>query len=248
MKIHHTREFDGAGGVRLRAWLAGPPKPPRGVVVVLHGIADSKASQLWRIRFLAGRGIVGVAPDLRAHGESGGRFATYGYHEKNDLCRMLDQLAAAYPGLPVGLWGVSYGGAVAIQSMAADRRFAFGIVESTFADLGDVVRRYADVYGGTPARWIADPALARAADMAGFRADHVRPEIAVGLVAAPVLHLHGGADPLIPLDHAYRIQAGARSTQYRFVEVEGGGHFDLRGPDPDRYDQMIVGFLERVLR
>jgi hypothetical protein len=54
-------------------------------VLVLHGVSDSKASQVESLRFLARRGILAMAPDFRAHGDSGGRFATYGYLEKNDL-------------------------------------------------------------------------------------------------------------------------------------------------------------------
>ena len=67
-----AKDFVLPDGVTLRSWVAQPAKAPSAVVFVLHGIADSKASQAGLIRFLADRGIVGIALVLRAHGDSGG--------------------------------------------------------------------------------------------------------------------------------------------------------------------------------
>jgi pimeloyl-ACP methyl ester carboxylesterase len=60
-------------GVVLRAWLFTPETWNGGAVLVLHGIADSRASQQGLARMLLAHGYTVLAPDSRAHGESGGR-------------------------------------------------------------------------------------------------------------------------------------------------------------------------------
>ncbi len=233
-------------GTAIHAWIARPGTEPKAVVFVLHGIADSKASQAGTIRFLAGRGIAGIAIDLRAHGDSGGEFATYGALERHDLSHLLDAVGPEFPGIPIGLWGTSYGGAVAIQTMAIDPRFGFGIVESTFASLPDIAReRTASVTG---LRFDAPVAiaLARAGKVASFVPGDISPERAVQSIAVPLLHLHGDSDEVIPFAHAERIRNSARGGNYRFVPIHGGTHYHLREGDPERYAREIGEFLDRI--
>ena len=125
-----VREFVMADGITLQSWVAEPEIAAKTVVIVLHGISSSKAAQAGTIGNLAARGIVGIALDLRAHGESEGEFATYGHLETGDLSTVMYFVEREYPDLPVGLWGSSYGGAVALQVLARDDRFDFGLVRA----------------------------------------------------------------------------------------------------------------------
>lgn len=232
-------------GIAIQAWISRPDAPPKAVVFVLHGIADSKASQAGTIRFLAKRGIVGIAIDLRAHGDSGGEFATYGFLEKRDLSDLLDAVEAEFPGVPVGLWGTSYGGAIAIQAMAHDPRFGFGIIESAFASLPDMARERAASVAGLPIDGLTTIALARAGKMAAFHPRDISPELAMRRITAPILHLHGDRDEVISFAHAERIRDHA-AGDYRFVPIRGGTHYHLRDGDPDLYSREIETFLDRV--
>ena len=241
-----ARSFAVSPELTLKAWIAEPAREPSAVVIVLHGIADSKASQAGNIAYLAARGIVGIAVDLRAQGESGGQFATYGYHEKSDMVRLFELLSADYPGLPIGLWGTSYGGAVALQAAAQDSRFAFVIIESTFADLADVVADYAFQFASIPVRMFSDAALRRAGALANFSPGEVRPAEAIKRISVPILHLHGSSDPKISLAHAARITAQTQRRDYRFVAIEKGTHFNLQAADRKTYFEAMDAFLRSV--
>jgi alpha-beta hydrolase superfamily lysophospholipase len=232
--------------VEMRVWQADPPAPPRAAVLVLHGVSDSKASQVQTLRFLSRRGILAIAPDFRAHGDSGGTFATYGHLEKSDLTLLRRVVENEHPGIRVGLWGTSYGGAVALQAMAGDRGFDFGIVESTFADLRDLARRQVTMRTTLPVAWLGPYFIDAAGDLASFDAATIRPELAVASIRVPLLHLHGGANALIPLDHGQRIAARAKGPDYRFVAIPRGTHYHLRAGDPATYDREVRGFLRRV--
>ena len=69
-----------------------------------------------------------------AHGDSEGDLCTYGFYEKQDLHRVLDEVQ---PG-PIVLFGTSLGAAVALQEAAGDRRVTAVVAAETFSDLRTV--------------------------------------------------------------------------------------------------------------
>ena len=76
--------------VVLRGWRCASTAPRRGVIVYLHGIADNRESAAGLVPKLTARGFDLIAYDSRAHGASGGDDCTYGYFERLDLRRVLD--------------------------------------------------------------------------------------------------------------------------------------------------------------
>lgn len=242
-----SRTFILPDRTEIRTWEARPASRPKAAVLVLHGVSDSKASQVESLRFLARRGILAMAPDFRAHGDSGGRFATYGYLEKNDITLLRRALENEFPGIRVGLWGTSYGGAVALQSMAVDDQFDFAIVESTFADLRDLARRQVTMRTTLPVSELGPYFVNEAGKLASFDPGEIAPEQAIQQIKAPILHLHGEADQLIPIDHGERIARHSKGPDYRFVRIPRGGHYNLRSGDPARYDREVRSFLKQVV-
>lgn len=234
--------------VEMRVWEARPQHRPKAAILVLHGVSDSKASQVETLRYLARRGVLGMAPDFRAHGDSGGHFATYGFQEKKDLSLLRRAVENEFPGIPVGLWGTSYGGAVALQSMATDDQFDFAIVESTFADLRDIARQQVIMRTSLPVSELGPYFIDAAGRLASFDPGKVSPEQSAARLTAPVLHLHGERDELIPITQGRRIASRAKHPDYRFVPIRDGTHYHLRAGDPDTYSREVEAFLDRVIR
>lgn len=79
---------------------------------------------------------------MRAHGESQGTYCTFGVKERKYVSSVIDKLAALRIDKNIGVWGLSLGGAVALQSLALDKRLKFGIIESTFTDYPSVAQDY----------------------------------------------------------------------------------------------------------
>src|SRR5215218_2458027 len=72
-------DYKSADGTRLAALMVLPDQSPRGVIVCLHGLTERKEAMLTVAEAFADAGYVAVAPDLRAHGSSGGRYTSLGY-------------------------------------------------------------------------------------------------------------------------------------------------------------------------
>lgn len=205
-----------------------PEGAPRGTVLVLHGIRDHKSSMLGVGRALARRGMRAVLVDLRGHGASSGQFLTYGVVESRDLVQLVDQLEAL--GIaegPLGVYGPSYGGAVALQHAAIDPRVRAVASLSTFSSLRDVVPPYARLsFPGLadllPAAFV-DAVVDEAGTLADFSPDAANTTRAIAHTRARVLLIHGDADRHIPFAQARSLYR-ACGERCSLMPIAGADH------------------------
>lgn len=230
----------------LRGWFLHAATSAHGTVVLLHGHGSCKESTFALAKLLAEHGYNSIAYDSRGHGESGGRYCTFGYYEHGDCSRYLDEAERRFGPLgSLAIQGQSFGGAVALQTMAADRRFRCGVVECTFADLRGVVQSDA-------ARWLhfswappVDDALRRAGEIAHFPAGEISPEKAADGVRCPVLLIHGTADGRIPLGDGERIFRHLRTPGCEWYPVPGADHGGIWHQGGAEYERRVLDFLAR---
>jgi uncharacterized protein len=232
------------GGVVLRGWLFPASAPSAGVTVVyLHGVGDNRASGTWIAEKLVRRGFDLLTYDSRAHGASSGDACTYGFHEKRDLSRALDQLGIAR----AVVVGTSLGAAVALQAAAEDPRIVGVVSVATFSDLAAIARERAPFFAtsGQIRR-----ALELAEQQGGFRTAEVSPVGSAASVHVPVLVVHGGADTETSPDHSRRV-FDALAGPKRLRVVDGAGHNDALGkvwPEVERFIVEVSGPPEQTLR
>jgi pimeloyl-ACP methyl ester carboxylesterase len=241
-------EVEVAPGLVLRGMLArADPARRRGLVVALHGVGDNHAgSGPWLGRELRPLGFDVVAYSARAHGNSGGEYCTYGFHERHDVSRVLDAVQARSGGAlvgPVVLLGHSMGAAVALQAAPDDPRVTAVIAVAPFSDMAAAIQDY------TPfvlPRLAVRRALARAEELAAFRIAEVSPLRAVAQLKVPLLLVHGVLDKHLPPRHSRALLAAASpAARAQLALVHGAGHNNVLS-DPDGW-RAIVGFLQVVV-
>ncbi|MCC7246659.1 MAG: alpha/beta fold hydrolase [Saprospiraceae bacterium] len=231
-------------GIQLSAWLCESNlDSTRGAVIVLHGISSCKETQFSRAALLANQGFAVLIPDLRAHGESGGDFCTFGFYEKYDMKAALDTLTALFPNKKMGIWGASLGGAITIQSVALDSRFDFGIVESTFDDFRLVANEYSASYVGFKNQDFTDYILSKSEEIAHFEADSVKPYLAAATIHQPMLFMHGSKDERIPIEMGRHNFEACASPNKQWITVENGFHTNLWTIQYDSLSSAVTHFL-----
>lgn len=219
----------------------------KGTIIVLHGIASCKETQFQKARILAENGWNTLALDLRAHGESEGQYCTFGHYEKQDIQTAVDTLLARWPALapkPVGIWGASLGGAIALQAMDWDKRLGFGIVESTFDEFPNVAEEYgADMLLGLRSQWLLHHILRKSGTIAQFDPFSVKPVAAAARIARPMLFIHGDADDKIPLSFNKRNFDAIPVQTKEWIEVRGAGHNNVWAIGGADLEKRVVRFL-----
>ena len=250
-EIHATRadfEVSSSDGAKLRGWKVRAEKPNGDWVVILHGVGDNRCSQTGYARFMLASGYSVVMMDSRAQGESDGAMATYGWMERNDARLIDDAILAAEPVRHLFYFGESMGGAIALQSAAADVRIAGVVAEDPFSNLREVTYDYAGLQfspllGKTLFRPAAIMALSQAEKEGRFKATDVSPEEAVATRAFPVLLICGTDDYKIPCRHARRIYRRATGPKELWV-VNDAGHTMAYGVAHEEFEKRVLGFFE----
>jgi pimeloyl-ACP methyl ester carboxylesterase len=233
-------------------------QPPRGTLLVLHGIFTRGITMLPSARELAGAGYRAVLVDLRGHGRSTGQYLTYGVREATDLSQVIDALERR--GLvagQLGVYGISYGATTAIHLAACDPRVRAVVAVEPFALLRPEVLRIGEMtipgLGGLVPDATLDRAFNQAGHIAGFDPDRSDAADAIKRTSAPVLLIHGTDDWIVPYWNSLVLSQSAPDHSRRIPIVEGGHvslWFDRQGDVSASalawFDRWLCG-LERDL-
>jgi pimeloyl-ACP methyl ester carboxylesterase len=210
----------------------GVAKEALGLVILCHGIPGGGAKDpkdqgyAHLATALSGEGYVGVIFNFRGAGESSGDFDMAGWVE--DLKSVIEySLTITKVPLQPILFGFSAGAAVAVHAAAHDERINALLLCGCPADFGtiqsepgtDRFLRHARELG-----IISTPGFPpdRATWVKGF--DTVRPERWISEIEATrKLIVHGDADDVVPVEHAYRLFQKAQEPK-ELVIIKNGGH------------------------
>jgi pimeloyl-ACP methyl ester carboxylesterase len=214
----------------------------RGTIILLHGIGDSKEGFYDLSADFNAWGFDCVVFDLRAHGKSDGLYCTYGSKEKYDVHSLTMLMKERGLKEPFGIFGNSLGGAIALQAMAVCPDLKFGIIESTFHNLKDVVMEYAEDIMHFKSEWLADVVLSRSSEIAGFDPFAVSPSNAALTITSPVFVSHGANDHKIPISFGKKNFDSLKGPK-EFVDVPDAGHLDLRRKGGLEYENKMRRFL-----
>ncbi|MGK0715275.1 alpha/beta fold hydrolase [Leucobacter sp. W1153] len=282
---HHTRiDFTDAHGITIAAY-EWATADPHAVVQIAHGVGEHALRYAAFAEALRDAGFTVVADDHRGHGETGrrqwdgdlsqlGKLGPGGLRAAEAAIHQLTEIARdRYPGLPIIMFGHSWGSLMAQRIINREPRIYDGVVLSGSAkrtpmsmESGDLNKRWR----GPEANgfeWLSrDPEVQRAfiADPLCFPADIIK---LFGLADAlrlfgtpansvasdvPILIVAGGDDPLSRGDSlrlladAYRIR-GVRDVTMRVYP--GARHELLNETNRDEaIAEIITWMLDRFPR
>lgn len=232
----------------LRAWLLKPNYTSGNAAIVLHGLGDNRLGMVGYANLLLAHGYTVLLPDARAHGTSGGQFATYGLLERNDIHQWLDFLdSAVHPACIFGL-GESMGAAQLLQSLDTHPKICAAVAESSFANFREIAYdRMGQPFhtgpwlGRTLLRPIVEIAFLRARWKYGLAMWRISPEDAIRQSSVPVLLIHGAIDTNIPVRHSRIIHLYAPQTV--LWEVRNADHCGAFRTQPKEFENRVLDWF-----
>jgi pimeloyl-ACP methyl ester carboxylesterase len=224
---------------------------PKAVVIFLSGIHNPSVTTFFgHARMLLDEGYASILLEMRAHGESDGDVIALGFKEHRDTRAVVDYIRAnpRYAETPIVVYGLSMGGAVAINSIgqipdidALISLSAYSAWDDLFLDnmgasglVAAVQRPFVRLYTGIKYGW----------------ANHsINPKDEIQkLDGRPALLIHSRGDTQVPYANFERLVAHAPAHVETWVR-EGDLHFIVREglfPTPHEdteYAERILGFL-----
>ncbi|MFD6392136.1 alpha/beta hydrolase [Nocardia sp. NPDC060259] len=269
-----TGEFAGNGGrISWRAWQ--PETAPRGVVVLVHGIAEHSGRYEYVGDKLAAAGFAVYALDHVGHGLSEGAAANIGsmHAAADNVATLLDLAGTAHPGVPRFLLGHSMGSLVVLHLATRGPVDVAGIVLSApplDIPLGNPVQRLAaplltrfapnlgvlTLDSSTISR---DPEVVRAYDddplvFRGKLPARTAVEILqhtalvkqrLGALTPPLLVLHGTADTIAAPSSSDLLERDTGSADVTVLRYPGLFHEVFNEPERDQVIGDVTDWLSR---
>jgi pimeloyl-ACP methyl ester carboxylesterase len=234
----------------LRGWSFSADAPARGTVIALHGIGDSRGSQLGLAELLIAHGYRVLLPDARAHGSSGGDLVTGGILERSDLAMWTDWSRQQHPDECVFAIGASLGAATVLRTLGSSA-YCAAIVEAPFLSLQSMALFSAGQSIPVPLplrRWIVGPfvraGLSLVAANHGVRLAGPDSLDAVRRSRVPLLVIVDGADDAVPKRDATRVFE-ANPNHVTVWTVPGAGHTQGWSAAPQEFPNRVLAFLAR---
>jgi uncharacterized protein len=240
-----------ADKAKLRAWWLRPSTSNGNCVIVLHGIADSRAGSAGFAPMFLAEGYSVLLPDSRAHGASEGRFVTYGLLEKYDVIAWADWMKQTGCRRLYGL-GESLGASILIQAAAVAPSFIAIVAESPYADLREIaeyrVGRMLHMPGFVAiplAKMVVSSALFYAKRVDGLELRQVSPVHAITRESTPILLIHGLRDFRTPAWNSQELEdANPRNALWL---VPNAGHTAASAQAPEEFRGRVLGWFREHL-
>lgn len=232
-------------GLRLHGfWI--PAENPRGTVLMAHGYRSTMLLDFHLPFELFHRlGMNILVPEQRTHGESQGRFITFGVKESRDMENWLSYYHRELGKWPVLLYGISMGASTMLY--LADRCLPAD-VQGIIADCG--FTSPAEIIGSVFKRVIHLPAKSSlwiangfAKILAGFSFWQKDTRKSVKRNRYPILFIHGEGDGFVPLEMTEQTFAACTGKKKLFTvpQAEHGLSFLTDGYG---YTAAVIDFLK----
>jgi len=227
---------------------------PKGVVIFISGIHNPSVTAFYgHARLLKEQGYASILYDMRAHGKSEGDIITLGHLEPLDTRAVVDYIKTRemYKELPIIVYGVSMGGAVAINSIGQIPEISGLVSMSAYSSWEDV---FVDnmISMGAPVIFsrVQGP-FVRLYTLYkfGFKTANLYPKKQIqNLGDRPALIMHSTGDSQVHFANFERIMEEAPGHVETWTR-EGDHHMmatDFLHPenDPD-YSQRVLDFFAR---
>ncbi len=243
LAVYENIRFPARDGISLSGWFVPRPEAKQ-AVVLLHGYGSTRTQMLARARFFHDQGYAVLLYDARAHGQSGGELASFGWFETRDLLGAIDWLRAR--GFSsFGCVGASQGGATIALAAAELRDVRWVILESVYPTLANAVDRRFRRTVFLPG-WFAGALMVPfAAARIGVDTSMVSPRDTVTKLGCPVLVMNGDRDEHTHLEDAREIFDHAAAPKSWWI-VPGAAHNDLYGFARVDYEHRVLDFIATV--
>lgn len=237
-------------GTRLYGWWMAAAVGAA-TIVVLHGVKKNRTDVLRAALTLRNAGFNVLIFDGRGHGNSEGRYVTYGFYERRDVEAAIEWLVAEkkIDRNRVGIAGESMGAAIALQVAAHNPWIGAVWADSPFASLRRVTEEFVRRVTRLPGA-VLNPVLWTTLQVANYRGKFdvktVDPLTLAAQIKCPVFLVHGTADQLISIAHSENIHEALGGEKALWI-VKGARHArSVRHAKREYSERLARFFIEKL--
>jgi pimeloyl-ACP methyl ester carboxylesterase len=222
----------------------------KNVVIMFHGwtsIAFFDFSCI--VGMYCEKGYDVILVDQRAHGDSEGKYTTFGVKERYDVLSWINYAISIYgEDVKIVIEGISMGASTVLMASGLDLPSnVLGVIaDCGFTSAADEFTHVlARDYHMKPFPFLYTANIVSRI-LAGFGFWDVNAEDEVKKSTLPLLLLHGEADDFVPVEFSRRVYRSSASSDKRYIEVEGARHGLSYFKEEERCKKALLDFFFTV--
>lgn len=217
------------------------------VVIINHGYTANRyvCYQFTDMFFEEGYNVLLI--DMRSHGDSDGKFASYGYNESNDIgCWVQWVQNKVGKDAYIGLHGQSMGAAsVMIYGATHSDEIKFVIEDCGFTTAKEAIKSQFS-QAKIPFWPLYDLIRIKAKFLYKFDLNKISPIDAITNSATPILFIHGINDKIVPSWMASRLYDSKHGEKNRLYLVDNADHMESYSTNKESYKYAVKDFLNNL--
>jgi len=213
-------------------------------IIISHGVTMSKYSSIKYMNIFFERGWNVLIYDHRSHGETKGKYVTYGYNEKYDLQNVVKWVKKRIgKDIVLGIHGESMGSAVAIQYAGMEDGADFYIFDCPYSDFKEQLTYRLKEEHNLP-KYPMIPLVDIVLKIrAGFWLKEIKPLDYVTKIKNPALFIHAKEDKYILSNMSKKLYEAKKGPKKLYL-AENGDHAEAYVKNQKRYINEIGEFLK----
>lgn len=236
-------------GLKLSA-IYLPATDSHKTAIVAHGYMGNAETMANYAKMFHDLGYNVLVPDARGHGKSEGDYIGFGWHERKDYVKWIDQvLETNGQSEEIVLYGISMGAATVMMTSGESLPTN---VKAIIEDCGyssvneELAYQLNELFSLPPFPLIQVTSL-----MTKIRAGYFFGEAdAIKQLEKnqlPMLYIHGDADTFVPYEMLDKVYQATNGPKEKYI-VPGAEHAKAYSIDPENYQKTVSSFLEKYVK
>lgn len=242
-------------GLTLKAvWLKNKdqkvrPGQNRKLLILVHGYTSNGKLLEQYAKLFYQEGYDLLLPDARAHGMSEGKYIGFGWPDRLDLLRWIEQMLEQYQEkVDIGLWGISMGGAEVMMTAGETlpKQVKCIIEDCGYSSTAEELKFQLKEMFHLPSFPIIPLASLYTEYKAGYNFYESSAVEQLKKNHLPMLFIHGAEDDFVPTEMVYEVYKASQGPK-KLAIFPKAGHAKSYQSDPQRYQKIVLQFLQHYL-
>lgn len=237
-------------GTPLHAWYIHSATGSSNTAIAIHGYTDRAPRMLMIGKIYSDMGYNVLLPDLRGHGQSGGKYIQMGWNDRIDIMKWIDVCKEMYGDtIQVALHGISMGAATAMMVAGEDmpENVKCVVEDCGYTSVWDEYKHELKKRYGLPAFPLLYTTSLFSKMKVGWGFEEASAINQIKNQTVPMLFIHGGNDNYVPTAMVYELFEAKPGVKELWVE-EGVPHAKMYDMYTDAYIRRTTEFVDAHIK
>lgn len=240
-------EITSKDGLKLKGHLIEKHKENNKYVLLVHGYSAHYSLHMPFVKLFEDEGFNILLVEERAHGDSEGTFATYGFKESEDLDLWIDFIEKRRgEELYIGIHGQSMGAAAALICGARNKKVKFVVEDCGYSSAKEQLRNEFAQNKFASFKLVYWYLNLRVKHKCGFKFEDADPMKEILKSRVPVFFVHGDKDKKVSYEMCLNMHEKRKGPKDKILIVKKADHLQAYLKDSEEYKKTLHDFLKNI--